>query len=168
MIEGQRSRSAAPLAIVAALAGYALAPSAAAAQEADLVTVPPVPRDYRPATTPWGEPDLRGTWPIDHLNFTTLQRTPEQGNRYWLTDEEWAARQQTLAARGEEIDNLLGRRAPARADQRRHEDRRPPAVLGKRRRMARHRHREAFHLGAAADPVAGERPRLGGFRRRAG
>ena len=101
MAQSDRSRSGASLAMLAALAGLGLAPTAAAAQGADLVTVPPVPRDYRPATTAWGEPDLRGTWPIDHLNFTTLQRTVEQGTRYWLNDEEWAARQQTLAARGE-------------------------------------------------------------------
>jgi len=93
-----RSRIAAPLAWLAALAAYA---PAASAQEADLVTVPAIPRDYRPATTAWGEPDLTGTWPIDHLNFTPLQRTAEQGERYWLTDEEFAARQQMLAARGE-------------------------------------------------------------------
>jgi hypothetical protein len=70
----------------------------AAAQ--DLTTVPAVPRDYKPKTTAWGEPDLRGTWPIDHLNFTPLQRTVEQGNRYLLNDEEFAARQQQLATRG--------------------------------------------------------------------
>ncbi len=90
---------------LAALASYALP---AAAQEQDLVTVPPVPRDYRPETTAWGEPDLRGTWPIDHLNFTTLQRTVEQGNRYWLNDEEWAARQQTLTTRGEAYNKEIG------------------------------------------------------------
>jgi hypothetical protein len=60
-----------------------------------------VPRDFRPATTAWGDPDLTGTWPIDHLNFTPLQRTPEQGERYLLNDEEFAARQAMLAQRGE-------------------------------------------------------------------
>jgi hypothetical protein len=71
----------------------------AAAEERDLITVPPVPRDYKPGTTPWGDPDLRGTWPIDHLNFTPLQRPPEQGNRYFLTDEEYAKRAAMLAER---------------------------------------------------------------------
>ena len=107
MAQSDRSRSGASLAMLAALAGLGLAPTAAAAQGADLVTVPPVPRDYRPATTAWGEPDLRGTLPIDHLNFTTLQRTVEQGTRYWLNDEEWAARQQTLAARGAAYANEI-------------------------------------------------------------
>lgn len=70
------------------------------AQQPDLETVPEVPRDYRPDTTPWGEPDLRGTWPIDHLNFTPMQRPAEQADRYFLTDEEYAAREEMLAARG--------------------------------------------------------------------
>ncbi|GAA0283178.1 hypothetical protein GCM10009127_25760 [Alteraurantiacibacter aestuarii] len=73
----------------------------AIAQDADLVTVPAVPRDYQPGTTEWGDPDLRGTWPIDHLNFTPLQRPPEQGMRYFLNDEEFAQRSAMLAARGE-------------------------------------------------------------------
>lgn len=83
-----------------ALAVSALAPLAA--QQADLTVLPPVPRTYQPETTEWGEPDLRGTWPIDHLNGLPLQRTPEQGNRVFLTDEEWAERQ-------ERIDRLAGR-----------------------------------------------------------
>ncbi len=100
-----RARGFGCVAAGAVLAG--LAPVAPVAAQEDLVTVPAVPRDYRPATTAWGEPDLRGTWPIDHLNFTTLQRTPEQGNRYWLTDEEFAQRQATLAQRGQAYSNEI-------------------------------------------------------------
>ena len=67
----------------------------------DLTAIPPVPKNYHPKMTTWGEPDLRGTWPVDFLNFTPLQRTEAQGTRYWLTDEEFAARQKQLATRGE-------------------------------------------------------------------
>lgn len=74
--------------------------AATTAAPVDLVTVPPVSKSYKPALTSWGDPDLRGLWPIDHLNFTTLQRTVEQGNRYYLTDEEFAQRQATLNTRG--------------------------------------------------------------------
>jgi hypothetical protein len=74
----------------------------ALAQGQDLVTVPPVPKTYKPAKTPWGDPDLSGGWPIDHLNMTPLQRQPAQGNRYYLTDEEFAARQK-------QIDGAAGR-----------------------------------------------------------
>ena len=101
MTRGRRSHSAASLALPAMLAGFALASCPAAAQRLDLAAVPPVPGDYRPAQTAWAEPDFRGTWPVDHLNFTPLQRPPEQSGRYFLNDEEYAARQQMLAQRGE-------------------------------------------------------------------
>jgi hypothetical protein len=85
--------------LLGALAGWALlCPAALCAQGQDLVTVPAVPKDYKPKMTAWGEPDLRGTWPIDHLNMTPLQRPAAQGNRYYLTDEEFAAREKRLAA----------------------------------------------------------------------
>jgi len=89
-------------------AACALSGAPLAAQEAtpalpagtDLTVIPPVPLDYAPAKTPWGDPDLRGTWPIDHLNFTPLQRPAEQGMRYFLNDEEYAARTAMLEERG--------------------------------------------------------------------
>jgi hypothetical protein len=37
-------------------------------------------------------------WPITHLNGTPLQRQPQFGNRRQLTDEEFAQRQQQIAA----------------------------------------------------------------------
>ena len=102
MRQERRARFAASSAWLATLAGCTIALSAPAlAQEIDLAAIPAVSRDHKPARTPWGEPDLRGTWPIDHLNFTPLQRTEAQGNRYWLTGEEFVARQQMLATRGE-------------------------------------------------------------------
>src|SRR3982751_1101362 len=89
-----------------ASASYALAQdkSAKAApdqwtpQGTDLVTVPKIPQTYKPAKTPWGEPDFRGGWPVDHLNMTPLQRTPAQGTRYFLNDDEFAARQKQIGA----------------------------------------------------------------------
>jgi len=56
---------------------------------ADLSRVPGMP-SYRPKKTAWGEPDLRGVWPIDSLGGLALQRTAEQGNRVFLTAEEFA------------------------------------------------------------------------------
>jgi len=85
----------------------------AQAPGADLTVAPAVPRDYVPAKTPWGEPDLRGGWPIDHLNGTPMQRDPKQGNRIFLTDAEFAERAErvdTAAARydKEESGDKLG------------------------------------------------------------
>lgn len=79
--------------------------SALPAQEVqDLTTLPPIADDYKPAKTGWGDPDFRGSWPVDHLNGLPLQRTEEQGERVFLTDEEFAERR----AR---IDQLSGRYA---------------------------------------------------------
>ena len=49
--------------------------------------------------TPWGDPDLQGTWPIMHLFATRLQRDPKYGERRELTDEEWQAAQAALERR---------------------------------------------------------------------
>lgn len=84
--------------LVAFAAAFAVPLSAQETVPEDLTVVPPVPRDYAPAKTAWGDPDLRGRWPIDHLNGTPLQRAPEQGNRVFLTDEEMAARAARIEA----------------------------------------------------------------------
>jgi hypothetical protein len=92
--------------IVAALAATLATP--AGAQQAipeDLTVVPPIPNGYAPAKTAWGDPDLRGRWPIDHLNGTPLQRAPEQGNRVFLTEEEMAARAARIEAAAARYDN---------------------------------------------------------------
>jgi hypothetical protein len=86
------------------IAAAAVSAEAMAQPSGDLTTVPPVPRSYHPRMTPWGEPDLRGTWPIDHLNFTPLQRTKEQGRRAFLTDAEYAAREKSLGDRAKQFE----------------------------------------------------------------
>jgi hypothetical protein len=72
--------------------------AAAQAPGADLTVVPPVPKTYQPKKTAWGDPDLRGGWPIDHLNGTPMQRDPKQGNRMFLSDAEFAERTQKIDA----------------------------------------------------------------------
>ena len=82
------------LALACCLAGGATAH----AQETDLTVLPPAQNGYRPATTEWGEPDFRGGWPIDHLNGRTpFQRDPKHGDRIFLTDEEFAEREEMVA-----------------------------------------------------------------------
>ena len=51
------------------------------------------PPGYKQSMTPWGEPDLRGTWPLNHLISTPFQRPEQFGERRFLTDEEFAAAQ---------------------------------------------------------------------------
>src|SRR4030095_1014416 len=42
--------------------------------------------------TPWGDPDISGTWSSDDLRNVPLQRPAEFGTRAQLTDEEFAKR----------------------------------------------------------------------------
>lgn len=49
--------------------------------------------------TPWGEPDIRGMWPLNHLISVPMQRDPKYGDRTTMTDEEFAAAETNVAAR---------------------------------------------------------------------
>ena len=42
--------------------------------------------------TPWGHPDLQGTWTTDDARSVPLQRAPEFGDRRFLSDQEYADR----------------------------------------------------------------------------
>jgi len=55
--------------------------------------------DYQHPMTAWGDPDLRGTWPIQHLIGTPFQRPEEFGTRAEFTEEEYAGRLEALEAR---------------------------------------------------------------------
>ena len=54
---------------------------------------------YTPPKTPWGEPDLQGIWPLNHLIAVPLQRPTQYGNKAVLTDEEVSKAQAALDAR---------------------------------------------------------------------
>ena len=78
----------------AALAATILAgPSFAQDAPQDLIVMPPVSKDYQPAKTPWGDPDLRGTWPINDVAELPVNRPDQYGNRFFKTDEELAQEQ---------------------------------------------------------------------------
>jgi hypothetical protein len=42
---------------------------------ADLTIMPPVPKTYVPARTPWGDPDFRGTWPLEPIDQSRIRLT---------------------------------------------------------------------------------------------
>jgi hypothetical protein len=44
--------------------------------------------NYTPPKTSWGEPDLQGIWPINHLIRVPLERNKQYRNRLYKTDEE--------------------------------------------------------------------------------
>jgi hypothetical protein len=78
-------------------------PGASTAQQpgtrARAQTPPASQRAWTQPQTPWGEPDLRGTWPLNHLISTPFQRPERFGERRLLTDEEFAAAQKSAADR---------------------------------------------------------------------
>lgn len=88
-----RSRLAMVTAVLATAIAFA---SMASAQErpADLEALPPVPTDYTPEKTAWGDYDFSHTWQYEYLNAGRIlfQRPPQYGNRIWVTDEEFARR----------------------------------------------------------------------------
>ena len=68
---------------------------------------------YRPPRTAWGDPDLRGMYPLDQVGRTPMQRRPQYGNRLLMTDEEYAealaaAAEVEAGADREDANNQLG------------------------------------------------------------
>ncbi|WP_428097768.1 hypothetical protein [Candidatus Rariloculus sp.] len=57
--------------------------------------------DWEHPMTPWGEPDLQGMWPLNHLIGVGLQRNPEFGDRLYMTDEEFEVEQESVQQRDE-------------------------------------------------------------------
>ena len=53
---------------------------------------PAPPAGWEVPRTPWGDPDLRGMWPVDYLAGTPRERQPDLGDRREWTDEEYNAR----------------------------------------------------------------------------
>ncbi|MEO6387442.1 MAG: hypothetical protein ABIT16_02070 [Croceibacterium sp.] len=53
---------------------------------------PAPPAGWKVARTEWGDPDLRGEWPVDYLAATPRTRAPELGARTEWTDDEYKER----------------------------------------------------------------------------
>ena len=60
---------------------------------------------YTPPRTPWGDPDLQGIWPGTDMVGVPFERPAEFGNRLFLTEEEFKARQ-AQAAKQQQLDVL--------------------------------------------------------------
>jgi hypothetical protein len=60
----------------------------------DPAAAPMVEPGYTVARTPWGDPDFRGTWPVQNVYDAgiPLERPKAMGTRAWLTGEEFAER----------------------------------------------------------------------------
>lgn len=62
-------------------------------------------KTWTPPKTPWGEPDLQGIWPLNHLIATPFQRPVKYGNQRFLSDEEFAAAQKAAEARNKRFES---------------------------------------------------------------
>lgn len=72
----------------------------------------PSATSYKAPRTEWGDPDLRGMWPLEVGN-TRMQRDAKYGDQAWLTDAEYAEALKAAQARGqgadkEDKENKLG------------------------------------------------------------
>src|SRR6185369_9856172 len=65
----------------------------------------PATSTYQPAKTPWGDPDLQGIWPSTDMVGVPFERPQQFGNRLFLTDAEFKARQDQ-ASKQAELDVL--------------------------------------------------------------
>src|SRR5438128_3831220 len=90
------------LAIGGIIIGISL--TGAAQQPAANKTVASKPA-WTPPKTPWGEPDLQGIWPLNHLISTPFQRQEKYGDRRFMTDEEFAAAQKSAEARNTRFES---------------------------------------------------------------
>ena len=80
-----------PLLVASAIAALALA--LGIGDRSDAQVTAPATASAPQWRTPWGHPDLQGTWSSDDVRGIPLQRPEEFGTRAELTDEEFAERQ---------------------------------------------------------------------------
>jgi hypothetical protein len=63
---------------------------------------------YEAPRTPWGDPDLQGTWTSDDMRGVPTVRPPQFGNRLYLSDEEFAERSKRDEQARLRADNDVG------------------------------------------------------------
>jgi hypothetical protein len=71
------------------------AASSAAAQatgSADAAAAKRVDPNWKAPRTPWGHPDISGTWTTDDMRGVPMSRPAQYGTRQYLSDQEFAAR----------------------------------------------------------------------------
>jgi len=66
------------------------------------------PKDWTPPRTPWGDPDLQGTWTTDSAQAIPMQRPDQFAGRAELTDEEFKAKEERDIATRKRALNAAG------------------------------------------------------------
>ena len=73
---------------------------------------------YTPPRTPWGDPDLQGIWPGTDMVSVPFERPAQFGNRLFLTEEEFKAREAQAAKQQNWTSLDFDLREAARRDRR--------------------------------------------------
>src|SRR6516225_9547583 len=105
------------------------------------------PATWAPAKTPWGDPDLQGTWTSDDCIGTPLNRPENLGEKLYLTEQDLAQRDKQLANQRENDNQEF-----VAADQRVGTG--PPSHWGERAR------RPCKQTSLIVDPPNGRMPEL--------
>ena len=87
--------------VIAALAPLQAGAQAPKAAPAAAPKTAPAAKAWAPPKTPWGAPDMQGTWTSDDCIGTPMQRPANLGDRLYYTEKELAERETTLARQAE-------------------------------------------------------------------
>jgi hypothetical protein len=102
---------------------------------------------YTQSKTPWGDPDLQGTWTSDDCINTPMQRPANFGEKLYLTDEELTQREAAIARQAEnDKQQFVASNAQANVN--------PPGHWGERAR------RPCRQTSLVIDPPNGRTPDL--------
>jgi hypothetical protein len=92
-------------ALTSAFAVPALIPQPASAQAVKA----PAARAWAPPKTPWGDPDLQGTWTSDDCIQTPMNRPANLGEKRYYTEQELAQRETQLARQqANDLEEFVG------------------------------------------------------------
>jgi hypothetical protein len=102
---------------------------------------------FTQSKTPWGDPDLQGTWTSDDCINTPMQRPANFGEKLYLTDEELTQREAAIARQAEnDKQQFVASNAQANVN--------PPGHWGERAR------RPCRQTSLVIDPPNGRTPDL--------
>jgi hypothetical protein len=113
MTRRTRTRTAAALALLAPAAVAILTTTRVATQAGAPALVITAygggaPMPYTVPRTPWGDPDFQGTWSSDDTAGIPTSRPAQFGNRLYMTDEEFAARQKQVQSGVSAAESAVG------------------------------------------------------------
>jgi hypothetical protein len=86
--------------VMAVIAGAALTALPAFAQQAPKAAAPAA-KSWVVPKTPWGDPDMQGTWTSDDCIGTPMNRPANLGDKLYFTEKELADREAALARQSE-------------------------------------------------------------------